>query len=89
MGEIKIEHLSEAELEKRNIKKWDIWEKEPSDFNWSYTKEEHCYIIEGEAQIQTEDNQVKIKKGDYVVLPVGLTCTWRVKEKLKKFYNFM
>ncbi len=31
---------------------------------------------------------IKIKKGDYVTFPKGLSCVWDVKEPVKKHYNF-
>ncbi len=86
--EIRIETLKENEIEKRKIRDWGIWEKEPSVFDWAYINEEHCYIIEGKAQIETEKGVVEIKKGDYVVFPLGLKCKWKVTKRLKKYYEF-
>ncbi len=88
MNEIKIEKISDEEVEKRGIKSWGTWEKEVSEFDWEYTSEEHCYIIEGKAIIETPDGNVEIKKGDYVVFPVGLKCKWKVVDPIKKYYNF-
>ena len=65
-----------------------VWEKEPSEFNWEYTSEEHCYIIEGKARISTPDGEIEIAEGDYVVFPVGLKCRWNVEEGIKKYYDF-
>jgi uncharacterized cupin superfamily protein len=88
MKKIKIERLSDTELKGRGIERWDTWEKEPSEFDWSYVDEEHCYIIEGRANIETDDGTVEIKKGDFVVFPVGLKCRWSVVEKIRKYYSF-
>ena len=88
MEKIKIEKLSEEEIERRGIKNWGIWEKEVSEFDWEYTSEEHCYIIEGKVKVETPDGDVEINKGDYVVFPVGLKCKWKVIEPVKKYYNF-
>jgi len=88
MEKIKIEKLSEEEIKSRGIKNWGIWEKEVSEFDWEYTSEEHCYIIEGKVKIETPDGDVEINKGDYVVFPVGLKCKWKVIEPVKKYYNF-
>lgn len=88
MDRINIESLNEDEIEKRGIKGWGIWEKEPSEFDWSYTQEEHCYILNGRADIETEDGVVEIKEGDYVIFPVGLKCRWTVKDGIKKYYDF-
>ena len=88
MDGIKIVKMTEAEAERKGIGGWGIWEKEPSEFEWAYTDEEQCYIVEGRAEIRTEDGSVEIGKGDFVVLPRGLKCTWIVKDGLRKRYRF-
>jgi len=85
---INVEQLDKKEIEKRGIQSWGIWEKEPSEFDWSYIKEEHCYIIEGRADIETENGIMEIKQGDYIVFPMGLNCRWKVTERVKKYYDF-
>ena len=87
MKKIKIETPDKKEIEKRGIKNWGIWEKEPSEFDWAYTREEHCLILEGGALIETEGDTVEIKEGDYVVFPAGLKCRWIVKKGIKKYYD--
>ncbi len=88
MNEIRTERISDRDVKERGIDRWDIWEKDPSEFDWAYTNEEHCFIIEGKATITTEDGSVEIKKGDYVVFPVGLRCRWKITEGIKKHYDF-
>ncbi|KPJ85584.1 MAG: hypothetical protein AMS17_14155 [Spirochaetes bacterium DG_61] len=88
MDRISVEKLNRGEREVKGIDTWDIWEKEPSEFDWSYVDEEHCYIIEGLARIETADGTVEIKKGDYVVFPVGLKCKWKVIKRIKKYFRF-
>jgi uncharacterized cupin superfamily protein len=88
VGEIIVRKMEKAEAEGKGIDGWGVWEKEPSEFEWAYTDEEHCYILEGRAEIRTDDGTVEIGKGDYVVFPRGLKCTWVVKEGLRKHYRF-
>jgi uncharacterized cupin superfamily protein len=88
MMEIKVRKMERGEAEKMGVKGWGTWEKEPSEFEWDYTDEEHCYVIEGRAEIRTDEGTVHIGKGDFVVFPRGLKCTWVVKESLKKHYRF-
>ncbi len=88
MAKIKIEKIDAREVERRNLKSWGIWEKEPSEFDWAYTNEEHCYIIEGRAEVESNEGTVTIEKGDYVVFPVGLKCRWKVTKALRKYYDF-
>ncbi|MCD6122656.1 MAG: cupin domain-containing protein [Spirochaetales bacterium] len=85
---IEIKQLSENEKKKMGIDSWSIWEKEISEFDWSYSMEERCYILEGKAVIKTTAGEVEIKKGDFVIFPKGLECTWKITEPIKKHYNF-
>ena len=70
--------------------KWPTWTSKPDHFDWSYDREEHCYIVEGEATIETnEENAVTIGPGDYVIFPKGLKCHWTVHRYIKKHYNIL
>ena len=88
MDSIKIEKIDGHEMERRKLKSWGIWEKEPSEFDWAYTNEEHCYIIEGSAEVESDEGTVTIGQGDYVVFPVGLKCRWKVTQAIRKYYDF-
>ena len=64
-------------IKNKNIddyKTWPMWTCEPSKFDWEYTKEEHCYIIEGEVIVEGSENTVRAIPGDYVIFPQGLKC---------------
>lgn len=63
---------------------WPIWEKEESEFPWEYSEQETCLILEGKAAVKTPDETIEFGKGDYVVFPEGLKCTWQIKKKIKK-----
>jgi len=89
MVDIAVKKIDDKEIEEKGINSWDLWEKVPSEFDWYYTIEEHCYILEGKAEISLYDKMVKIEKGDYVILPCGLKCRWKVKEKLIKRYRYI
>ena len=71
-----------------DYKTWAIWECKPSQFDWTYNDEEHCFIIEGSVTVIGLENTVKIEVGDYVVFPKGLKCIWEVRESIKKYYSF-
>ena len=71
-----------------DFESWPIWECQPSTFNWEYSEEEHCYIIEGDVTVIENGNIVHIKKGDYVIFPKGLKCNWEVHKAIKKYYIF-
>ena len=69
-------------------KDWPIWSCKISKFDWEYSEEEHCYIIEGKVIVSTVDDYLNISKGDYVVFPKGLKCHWNVIKPIKKYYDF-
>ena len=83
---MKIQILKNKNLS--DFKSWPIWECQPSTFNWEYSEEEHCYIIEGDVTVIENGNIVHIKKGDYVIFPKGLKCNWEVHKAIKKYYIF-
>ncbi len=75
--------------EEAQMKSCPIWEKEPSEFPWHYDEQETCLLIEGQVEVTAEDGQkVQFGPGDYVVLPKGLSCTWNVKQAVRKHYKF-
>ena len=69
-------------------KDWPIWSCKISKFDWEYSEEEHCYIIEGEVTVEGSENTVTIVPGDYVIFPKGLQCFWTVHKAIKKHYSF-
>lgn len=88
MSKVKIEKLSDDEINNRGIKSWPIWQKEKSRFDWTYDSVEECLILEGEVSVETPEGVVHIKKGDFVTFSKDLTCVWDIKSDIKKHYNF-
>jgi uncharacterized cupin superfamily protein len=88
VSDIKVEKLDGDELTQRGVENWPIWTKEVSRFDWHYDSVETCYILEGQVTVETADGAVEIGKGDFVTFPKGLSCTWDVKEPIRKHYNF-
>lgn len=85
---ITVERLSEDEIKTRGVRSWPIWEKEVSQFDWTYDSVEHCLFLEGEVTIKTAEGETAIQKGDYVSFPKGLSCQWNVKKAVRKHYRF-
>lgn len=82
----KIKKPTDKEI--AEVKSWPIWEKEKSEFPWKYDTKETCLILKGKAVIETSGGKVEFSEGDYIEFPKGLQCTWKIKEKVKKHYNF-
>lgn len=74
--------------QKQAAESWPIWEKEESTFPWEYDEKETCLILKGKATVKCPEGTVEFGAGDYVVFPKGLKCTWEIKEKIRKHYNF-
>ena len=80
---VEIQKLKDDELDKRNIKSWPIWEKEVSRFDWHYDQFEECYLLEGNAIVETDDgNKIEFGKGDFVTFPKGLSHSSTLKSTM-------
>ena len=85
---ITIKHLSESKIAEQNILQWPIWTCEISEFDWEYSDEEACLLLEGDVEVKTAFETVNFSTGDYVVFPRGLKCRWKVTKPVRKHYSF-
>ena len=85
---ISISKVTKEELTKMGVFKWPIWTCEISEFPWTYSEKESCYILDGEIEVKTEEGIVNIRPGDFVIFPKGLTCKWTVAKPVRKHYYF-
>ena len=85
---IQINKLTESEIAKKEIKSWPIWSCEVSEFDWEYSERESCLLLEGEVEVSSAVETVKLCVGDYVVFPKGLKCRWKVTKPVQKHYSF-
>ena len=88
MKNIIVRKITPREIESKGISSWPIWTKEVSRFDWTYSGDEECYIIEGVFIVETSEGKVYVKYGDFVTFRDGLKCTWDIKVPVKKHYNF-
>jgi len=84
--DVVIKKPSDEEIQM--CKAWPIWTCEPSTFDWDYTQQETCLVIEGRVTVKDSAGSVSFGPGDMVVFPVDLSCTWQVEEPIRKHYNF-
>jgi uncharacterized cupin superfamily protein len=86
---MQIEVRKPTEEEINEAENWGAWEKEPSEFSWSYDEQETCLILEGHAVVDGgEGEHAEFGVGDYVIFPVGLQATWKIDQAIKKKYKF-
>lgn len=90
MEGIKVEKNPSAEvLEKLGVRRWPIWTKEASTFPWSYDEPETCFFLEGDVVVTPDGGEpVRVGRGDLVTFPSGMSCTWSVREPVRKHYRF-
>jgi hypothetical protein len=64
-----------------------FWEREPDSWEFVRDYDEVALILEGEAEIVPRDGEtLTVSAGDVLVTPRGSAGTWRVKEKVVKFW---
>ncbi|MEW5757821.1 MAG: cupin domain-containing protein [Pseudomonadota bacterium] len=90
MNDIKIiRNPSEAQLNEQGVRDWPVWTKEISKFPWTYDENETCFFLAGDVIVTPEGGTpVQIGKGDLVTFPAGMSCTWEIRQAVKKHYNF-
>jgi len=88
MAKVIVENLSPERINEKGINSWPIWTKEVSRFDWTYTGDEECLILNGEFTVETDEGSFNIKPGDFVTFKDGLKCTWDITVPVKKHYNF-
>lgn len=90
MTTIRITHQpGTAELDQLGVSSWPTWEKEVSVFPWIYDSPETCYFLAGEVIVTPEDGvPVRMGKGDLVTFPAGMSCTWDIRQPVRKHYRF-
>lgn len=89
-NQILVEHNpAPAKLEVIGVYDWPIWEKEISEFPWTYDARETCYFLEGEVVVTPDGGEaVSLQRGDLVTFPKGLSCTWKITSAVSKHYDF-
>lgn len=81
---------SQAQLNNLGVFSWSIWEKEVSEFPWTYSKAETCYFLEGDVVVTPDGGEpVKMSQGDLVTFPAGMSCTWKITRAVRKHYMFL
>jgi len=89
MSKIKVErNPAEKSLQEDGIYDWPIWTKEVSEFPWTYSEDETCYFLKGDVVVTPDGGDpVEMKKGDLVTFPEGMSCTWKIRQDVKKHYK--
>lgn len=87
--EISVNKPSQSQLQNLGVFGWPIWEKEISEFPWSYDAAETCYFLAGDVIVTPQGGEpVRMGQGDLVTFPQGMSCTWQILSPVKKHYSF-
>ena len=80
---------SRDRLEALGVFNWPIWTKEVSAFPWTYGDSETCYFLAGDVVVTPEGGKpVSVGRGDLVTFPAGMSCTWDIRQDVRKHYTF-
>ncbi len=64
-----------------------LWEREPDTWPLERTYDEVAVILEGSADIETDDGtMLHVGPGDVLVTPKGSRGVWHVRETIVKFF---
>ena len=75
-------------LEQLDVYDWPIWEKEASDFPWTYDSSETCYLLKGRITVTPEGGEpVSLQAGDLITFPANMHCRWEIHEAVRKHYQ--
>ena len=90
MSQIKIQRKpSDDHIKELGVADWPIWEKETSNFPWTYDDTEMCYFLEGDVVVIPDGGEpVSMGSGDLVSFPSGMSCTWEIRKPVRKHYRF-
>lgn len=79
---------SPAKLEVLGVYDWPVWNKEVSEFSWTYKDEERCYIIRGRIIVTPDGGEPQeFKRGDFITFPKGMSCHWKILQAVEKYYR--
>ena len=70
------------------VQYWPLWSCGVTEFDWEYSGEESCLLLEGAVEVKSEFETVRFSAGDFVVFPKGLKCCWKVTGPIRKHYSF-
>jgi hypothetical protein len=88
MGKISVKKAAEADVQRLGAKGWPVWSCGVSKFDWHYSDQETCLILEGEVTVTAGTESASFGSGDLVVFPKGLDCVWDVRKPVRKHYKF-
>ena len=77
--QIIVEPKSEDEARELGVFDWEPSSHPGGRVDQNYSETLNCYVVSGQARIQTEDGSIEVESGDLLTIPKGLDCTWHVR----------
>ncbi len=90
MRKIAIEHNPAQErLDALDVARWPTWGHGAATFAWHYDETETSYFLTGEVVVTPDGGEpVTIRQGDLATFPAGMSCTWEIRQAVRKHYRF-
>ena len=69
---------------------WTYWDsRNMKSFTYNYTAEEQILMVEGRARLIPKDGSppITIATGEHVTIHPGFVCTWKIQQRIKKYYT--
>jgi len=85
---MQIKVTKPTEAEKQFMQQQPVWSCGVSEFDWEYSEEETCLLLEGEVEVTYDGGSACFGAGNYVVFPQGMACVWKVAKPVRKHYIF-
>ena len=71
---IEICKIENNDISRKDVLSWPVWTCKISEFEWEYSEQESCFLLEGEVEVSSDFETVNFGVGDYVIFPRGLKC---------------
>lgn len=76
-------------LDQLGVARWPVWSHQAATFPWHYDETETSYMLAGEVVVTPSDGEpLQIRQGDLVTFPAGMSCTWEIRQAVRKHYRF-
>ncbi|CDF32763.1 unnamed protein product [Chondrus crispus] len=85
-----IKAADENVIAELGCRSWDKWGCEPSTFDWTYSDDEICLVLEGDFTVKPADgsDSMDVQAGDIAFFPKGMSCVWEVRKAVDKHFLF-
>lgn len=86
--DIKVKKITAEEAVRIGVDQWEVLiDEEPLEEEWLVEEQEASYIVEGEAIVTVNGEELMLTPGTLVSFPKGLSCIWKTPKYMKKTFK--